>query len=380
MSSSQNGKPDALRPAHPLSFFDPEQVERPVPARPWRTIAIAAAIATALLTLGWELYWRANWYEPGDMKNSAGLWAEQRRKATGDATVIIGSSRVLFDINLDIWEEISGVRPVQLALEGTSPRVFLTDLANDKNFKGTLIVGVTVPLFFTGTGGLREGVLQYTKDESLSQRADQRLSMILERGLAFIDESTRPKTMIMVADTPLREGMKPRFTPRKLSAADETRDTHMWARVEEDPEFAQLAKDIWVGMLSLRLPPPDANAKDPPPGFPDEAIAPVIAEVKANVDKIRTRGGDVVFLRLPYTGFWQQVEDGGFPRERVWDRLLRDTDTLGIAWQDYPELQGYHLPEWSHLSRSEAERYTRAVVPIFYKRLDEKQAGSASAE
>lgn len=94
----------------------------------------------------------------------------------------------------------------------------------------------------------------------------------------------------------------------------------------------------------------------------------------ANIDKIRARGGEVVFLRLPCAGFLLQVEDGGFPRERVWDRLLRDTNSMGIAWQDYPELQGYDLPEWSHLSASEAERYTRALVPIFYRELEKRKA------
>ena len=31
---------------------------------------------------------------------------------------------------------------------------------------------------------------------------------------------------------------------------------------------------------------------------------------------------------------------------------------------DYAQLQGYDLPEWSHLSGSDAERYTAMLAPL----------------
>lgn len=37
----------------------------------------------------------------------------------------------------------------------------------------------------------------------------------------------------------------------------------------------------------------------------------------------------------------------------------------GIHFEDHPQLHGYTLPEWSHLSRSEARRFTAALVPLF---------------
>src|SRR3546814_9231430 len=38
----------------------------------------------------------------------------------GDGWVFTGSSRVLFDLQLDAWQRLDGRRPIQLALEGTS--------------------------------------------------------------------------------------------------------------------------------------------------------------------------------------------------------------------------------------------------------------------
>ncbi len=375
-SNPPSGPREGLKPAHPLSFFDPERVERPTPVRPWRAMIFAAAAATAILTLGWEIYWRGEGLIAGDFKNTAALWAQERRKATGDRTVMIGSSRAFFDTDLDIWEELAGVRPVQLSLEGTSPRMFLKDLADDEEFTGTVLVGVTAGLFFTGEGGLRADVLDYVNDESLSQRADHFLSLQLERVFAFIDESTRPKKQLYDARLPLRDGMKGRFFPRKLAILEADRNTEMWARLEEDEAKAEQAKEIWVGMARRFTPPPNPDGSPPPP-MPDEAINAVIAGVKANVDKIRARGGEVVFLRFPYEGFYQQLEDTAFPRARFWDRLVEQTDSVGVSFHDYPQLQGYELPEWSHLAPREAERYTRALVPIVYAEIPRKAAARA---
>lgn len=348
-----------------------------MPARPWRSLLAAALIVVIGLTAGWEVYWRGKMFIPGDYKNTQALWAQERRKAVGDATVMIGSSRIFFDIDLDLWEEASGVRPVMLALEGTSPRLFLKDLADDENFHGLVIVGVTAPVFFTQDGGLRADVLDYYKKETPSQRADHWLSGPLERTFAFLDEQTRPRTQMITAPLPLREGMLPLFYPRKLSISAADRNTEMWERVMADERYREEAKEQWTLILQRFAPPPSADGSPPPP-FPQEAIDAVIAEVKGNVDRIRARGGDVAFMRLPYDGLFAVAEDNGFPRERFWDRLVEDTDSAGVTFHDYPELQGYEIPEWSHLAPREAERYTRAVTPIFYAKLKEKNAERAA--
>lgn len=39
----------------------------------------------------------------------------------------------------------------------------------------------------------------------------------------------------------------------------------------------------------------------------------------------------------------------------------------GVHWQDHEELQAYWLPEWSHLSGSEADRYTQALYHVIQR-------------
>jgi hypothetical protein len=75
---------------------------------------------------------------------------------------------------------------------GTAPRPLLTDLAQDVNFKGTVVVGVTEGLFFSPSGSppeqqARKCVAFYPK-WSISQRTGFVLNRYLESGLLFLDE------------------------------------------------------------------------------------------------------------------------------------------------------------------------------------------------
>src|SRR5580658_4508975 len=153
---------------------------RPVPARPWGWILVAAFLLLVLLVAGWEAYWRAYGVTPG-IRNTFGLWAIQRRRidaGEGDATVLLGSSRTYFDIQLPVWKGLAGRAPIQLSFEGTSPLTAVEDLAADPKFTGRLLLGIAPQVFFQGFGANAEAA-KYTHKESPSQYVSQWLSMYL---------------------------------------------------------------------------------------------------------------------------------------------------------------------------------------------------------
>jgi len=41
----------------------------------------------------------------------------------------------------------------------------------------------------------------------------------------------------------------------------------------------------------------------------------------------------------------------------------------GIHFADYPQLQGYYLPEWSHMPLADGERFTAALYGIVTREL-----------
>jgi hypothetical protein len=319
---------------------------------------IAAAVFLAGM-IAWEAYWRAFGAYPS-YRNSDALWAMQRRRINegeGNATVLIGSSRVLFDIQLPVWERLAGEKPIQLAFEGTSPIFMLEDLADEPKFaNGRLLIGITPPLFFTAFD-LRAGAVKYAKSETLSHRAGQWLSMkFVEPFFAFYDQDFALMTVLKRQPWPPRAGVANFRDIRKLSVNDAERNTRMWEKVEHDPEYNALTKSNWTQFFA-----------GPPPGVTPESMKALveeqIARAAAAVAKLRARGVNVVFARLPSAGPFYEFENKAFPRP-LWDALLQATGAPGIHFEDYPELQGYFLPEWSHLNGPEADRFTAAFYPI----------------
>ena len=146
---------------------------------------------------------------------------------------------------------------------------------------------------------------------------------------------------------------------RKLVVADAGRNVHLWSKVENDPAYQDMARRIWAQRFT-GPPPPMMNT----PEKLHALISNQIDRAVAAVAKLRKRGVQVVFIRMPSNGDYYAFEQKVFPRATTWDVLLQKTNTPGIHFEDYPELQGYTLPEWSHLTHAEADRFTAAVVPI----------------
>ena len=380
ISSSDTPGSDRAPPVEPippglrLTASDRPGVAQPVPVRdiperPWRAIWVGALVLAVLLLAAWEWHWRVFGVTPA-YRNSDGEWAMQRRRidtGEGGKTVLIGSSRVLFDVQLPVWEQIAGERPIQLAIEGTSSAPVLEDLAADPKFTGHLLVGVAPELFFSGFA-YRGKVVSFYHQESPSQRIGNWLSMhLLEPYIAFDQSDFALDAVVMRQDWPLRPGMKPNTRVRKLSDQDVDRNTYMWSKVENDPAYRALVRNIWAERLN-GPPPPNMDT----PAKVQKLIDQQIQRAVDAIVKLRARGVQVLFVRPPSMGPYLVFETKVFPREKTWDVLLKRTGAPGIHFQDYPELQGYDQPEWSHLSASEAKRFTATLVPIierdFWKR------------
>jgi hypothetical protein len=337
---------------------------RPVPAHPWGRMLVMALVLGALLLAGWETYWRSFGVIPS-IRNTFGLWAIQRRRidaGEGDATVLLGASRMYFDMQLPVWERLAGRSPIQLSYEGTSPMTALEDLAADPRFTGRLVIGVEPDLLFSG-GGMGTGAAGYAHRQSPAQRVGQWLSMrFIEPYFAFFDQDYALQTVLARQDWPARPGKHWFKDVRKLSMRDEGRNGWLWDKVANDPRYQELARSIWrEGFQSYPGDPtPEQLLKDQ-----QEQITRAVRAMA----QLKSHGVKVVFLRLPSTGPYLAFEDRLYPRARSWQALLDATRTPGIYFEDYPQLSGYVLPEWSHMTRSDAERFTAAAYPLIEQAL-----------
>ena len=214
-----------------------------------------------------------------------------------DGIVIIGGSRILFDTNLDVWEEMTGRRPVQLAMPGVGGRPVLASFAADTGFNGMVVIDVTPEQFFRegGSNPAFEGVLDYWQDEGPARRTGHRIGEWLERHLAFLEDAYSLTTLIDEVDVPNRGEIRgPYLRPWKLSEGQADRQTVLWREIERNPRLRGHAIKVWL------------TGKPKPP---DEAlIARICKDVAESVAAIRSRGGDVVFIRPPSTGGYYERE------------------------------------------------------------------------
>jgi len=322
---------------------------------------VTTALAITIVLTGiWEWHWRDFGAVPGYRMDDA-LWARQRRRideGEGDATVLIGSSRTLFDTQLPVWQQASGRRPIELSLVGNSPLFVLEDLAKDPQFTGRLVVGVTPDLFFSGFA-YKQGLLRFYRKESPSQRVSKILSMrLFEPWLAFYDEDFALFTVLRRLPWPDRPGVGPAFDVHKIEISEADRNTYLWSKVVTDASYQALVRSIWA--QSIHMPPPPGTK----PGDAERTADEQITRAAAAVARLKERGVSVVFVREPSAGEFVDHEKRDFPRASTWDVLLQKTQAPGIHYEDFPELQGFDIPDWSHLSHESAIRYTAALYSI----------------
>jgi hypothetical protein len=99
-------------------------------------------------------------------------------------------------------------------------------------------------------------------------------------------------------------------------------------------------------------------------------IMKVVETTRRDVNRLRARGGDVVFVRPPSNGPIRKNENLRAPRAEVWDTLIRGTGTIGIHFEDYPAMTGLQLPEWSHLSHDSALLFTDAYASVIKEKMN----------
>lgn len=321
-------------------------------------------IVTVLSITGWEIYLRT--HSVGVSYDDGGsLWSDKRAQVyepADKATVFIGSSRNKYDLDIATWQALTGDHAIQLAIEGASPLPILDDLANDKNFKGKLVVDVTEGLFFSTAGdNLSEPNtrIDYYKKLTPAQRFSLGVDRVLESQLVFLDKSNFSlNAMLDKLLIPNRPGVfTPRIFPMEFGRVTFERQDFMTKRFVADTNLQNEVKSIWYFYSQLPSDPPASGSK----------LDSIINSVKTDVDKIKTRGGQVLFVRTPSSGTYLQAEIKGFPRAQYWERLLSTTNCPGIHFADYPAIDHFQCPEFSHLKPADAIVFTKNLVEILQK-------------
>ncbi|PWT70750.1 MAG: hypothetical protein C5B59_20315 [Bacteroidetes bacterium] len=323
--------------------------------------ALLMLVISVVAVTWWEIHQRNRGVFISYDDNAA-LWADKRAmvyEPSDKATVFCGPSRIKFDLDIVEWEKKTGKHAIQLAIVGTSPLNILEDLSNDPKFKGHLVVDLLEPLYFDlspGSNRKPATFIKYYQDRTPSQLASFQVNHFLESKFVFLDQNlalNRQLDELKIKNRPNVEA-EPLF-PEEFATCDFNRQTKMTPTFVRDTNLQRQVKNIWLYFIA------EAGKAPKPTSDP---IPIVINRTKVAVEKIKARGGDVVFLRMPCSGPFFQGEYEAFPRDRMWEPILAATKCRGFHFRDYHAWDHFVCPEWSHLSPSDATVYTDALVDI----------------
>ncbi|HEY4281869.1 MAG TPA: hypothetical protein VGM62_02315 [Chthoniobacterales bacterium] len=345
----------------------PLEYVRPVPELPWRGITAAVVLVVIAAASAWELYCRSIGYGP-TLNDNADLWTSARKRVKPDSIVIIGDSRGLFDLDLDELQKGLGKRPVQLAMGGSCAYPVLADLANDKNFHGTIICSLVPRLFVAPPGtppmDRSEKAVRRSHTQTLAQRASQYLAMPLEEHIAFLKQEELTLDDLL-KHLPISNRsyalVSPRLPPY-FRTLDRERRARMIEKCAQPGKLQSTIQQIWLPLFSPP-PPPTYIPKEEFAKQMGQAIEQRFHDVAAAVQKLRNRGCKIVFVRLPHSGGLKALEDRETPRAAFWDRIIKDTAAPGIHYEDFPDLASFKCPEWSHLSAEDSVEFSKRLIP-----------------
>ena len=326
---------------------------------------LKSCVLTCVLALSFfvafEMYWRQEGFTP-TFNDDKVLWATKRNEIylpQNQATIFVGGSRIKFDLDVPTWEKLTGEKAIQLAIVGTPGRLVLLHLANDENFKGKLILDVADGQFFSFVDSARRDksareAIEYYSEETPSQKTSASINYFLESMFVSLEEG-KFSTTALLHDFNLRNrpgiNVRPPF-PKGFSVSNFDRQTWMTPMFLADTSQLNYQKRFWrTAMRTL-------------PVIKGDTLLAFMLQTKKAIDKIRARGGSVVFVRPPSTGEYIKHETLNYPREKYWDRLLAFTGCEGIHFADYPSTAKLTCPEWSHLRKVDAVYYTTEIVKI----------------
>ncbi len=322
-----------------------------------------------LLILAAENLIRFKGGEP-DVRDTPELWASQRARASSigdDALILVGSSRIQLDLDLDILAKAPGLKPVQLAIEGRPYLEVLENLAKDKSVTGTVLISTTLRKLFPGINAIRVNrwiaVYQDEYRNLWSPEKEQLIKAKLQSVSALYANMIPLEELI-----PLLFNNKKKLREIYLKTLP-SRERNADFSLVKMPDFYlrrvqrnlghPLPADAFISHDTFR----DTVIRLTKENYSEFNTDPKkLRRIKAAIEKLKKRGVEVILARFPSSGLVETISDIRYPKQ-LWDKLVSDLGVRVIDYRDYPKL-GYQLPDGSHLDKTQKPQFTRDFARI----------------
>ena len=301
-------------------------------------------LTAAILAAGWSAFWWRRGFTPSPI-DDVNLWGLWRQRADGSPRVLAlaGSSRLLMGLDLrTLRAHFPDQSVIQLSVNGGSPLAVLQNLADDPAFQGSVLCEILPHQAYTDLpqGEAWEGY----DNQPLSQRLEAPLHVALAQ-----------RTNLLLPDLGLRNVLKELAKYHHLIRPSYF---HFDADRQGCLNFAQLtpAELILLREDNRTSYTVKGTALDP------AAFDRRIAQVRRDAEKIRARGGRVLFFRMISSPPVSDIQAARFPDALYWDVFRQRVNFPCLNYADVPTLTAFTCPEGAHLDQSEEPAFTAALA------------------
>ena len=343
-----------------------------LPSLPWARALGCAVILFFAFVGGLELCLAARGFRH-TVQDSESLWQQGRERAGKlgeNALILIGASRIQLDLDMDVLRRETGLDPVQLAIDGSSMLPILRGLAGDPAIRGTVLVDyydstVSVPEPQDDAAAYQHNYDERQKRPLNGTLVEDWLTERLRRHLRSYADGMNPRQSL------LRRVFSSNATPQYLVTLPDRSRIADYTRVQM-PNF-YLARAL--RNLGDNFEYPFKTSKDNGERARElesriAALMPkdntvflrVTREMRRMADAIRSRGGEVILVRFPVSGYIREADERRYPRAMFWDRFAKDVASPTLNFADVPGLREFTCPDGSHLDYRSRKAFTEALV------------------
>jgi hypothetical protein len=353
-----------------ISSFDPGEIS----SRNARLILLGL-LAGILMILAAENLIRIKGGEP-NVKDTAELWASERARASAlgnQALILVGSSQIQLDTDLEVLAETTGLKPVQLAIDGSPYLDVLENLASDPDIVGTILISTTLPKLSPGENSVRvnKWINTYeTKFRGLwSPFIEQFLKSRLQYHSALYANLLPVDELIerLISKAELRKVFLTTYPSRE-------RDADYSLVKMPDYYFKRVERSLGHAVPRLAYASYEAYS---------DAVVRIAREnhrkyntnpekyrrIKQAINTLQQRGVQVIISRFPQSGLVEAITEIRYP-ESLWENVVKDFGVRVIDYRDYPQLQ-FQLPDGSHLDKTQKKEFTSKFSRILVSNMNE---------
>lgn len=307
------------------------------------------------IVLSYEFFLRAQGYTP-KIVDSMELWSLQRDKIHGlglrKPLVFIGASRTLYGVDIPYFKQhLPGHNPLMLAINGHYPIALLNSLAADDSFSGVVLVDIDARGLSKYNHAMQKKYIDfYHNDWTLSKAVHRFLLSYWQNTLVVgnADFSATKSVVRYLENQPMPSKNNVAIDPDRNSGLD-------FSMVDSQALILSFADGLRADLDNNPPLPPDSWLTD-------------LELVALAAEKIKNRGGRVIFYVPPVKGQQYSLAEQAYPKAKYWDRFIKKYSLDALHYKDIVGMQDISLPDESHIDQHSKKYYSSLLLKALQSR------------